>query len=79
VPGSDPSSRRHDGAKLKWRHACICPNEDETARVVHPFLMGVSLMPGSWQSVLQVTVTPTFYNNKNFVQIGLHIKMHIKL
>jgi hypothetical protein len=24
-------------------------------------------------------VTPTFYQNKNFVQIGLHIKMHIKL
>jgi hypothetical protein len=25
------------------------------------------------------TVTPTFYKNKNFVQIGVHIKMHIKL
>jgi hypothetical protein len=25
------------------------------------------------------TVTPTFYNNKIFVQIGVHIKMHIKL
>jgi hypothetical protein len=24
-------------------------------------------------------VTPTFYKNKNFVQIGVHIKMHIKL
>jgi hypothetical protein len=25
------------------------------------------------------TVTPTFYKNKNFVPIGVHIKMHIKL
>jgi hypothetical protein len=25
------------------------------------------------------TVTPTFYKNKNFVQIEVHIKMHIKL
>jgi hypothetical protein len=25
------------------------------------------------------SVTPTFYKNKNFVQIGVHIKMHIKL
>jgi hypothetical protein len=25
------------------------------------------------------TVTPTFYKNKIFVQIGVHIKMHIKL
>jgi hypothetical protein len=24
------------------------------------------------------SVTPTFYKNKNFVQIGMHIKMHIK-
>jgi hypothetical protein len=24
-------------------------------------------------------VTPTFYKNKNFVQIGVHIKMHITL
>jgi hypothetical protein len=24
-------------------------------------------------------VTPTFYKNKIFVQIGMHIKMHIKL
>jgi hypothetical protein len=24
-------------------------------------------------------VTPTFYKNKDFVQIGMHIKMHIKL
>jgi hypothetical protein len=24
-------------------------------------------------------VTPTFYKNKNFVQIGVHVKMHIKL
>jgi hypothetical protein len=24
-------------------------------------------------------VTPTFYKNKNFAQIGVHIKMHIKL
>jgi hypothetical protein len=24
-------------------------------------------------------VTPTFYKNKNFVQIGVQIKMHIKL
>jgi hypothetical protein len=24
-------------------------------------------------------VTPTFYKNKFFVQIGVHIKMHIKL
>jgi hypothetical protein len=24
-------------------------------------------------------VIPTFYNNKIFVQIGVHIKMHIKL
>jgi hypothetical protein len=23
-------------------------------------------------------VTPTFYKNKNFVQIGVHVKMHIK-
>jgi hypothetical protein len=27
----------------------------------------------------QLSVTPTFYKNKNFVQIGVHIKMHIKL
>jgi hypothetical protein len=26
-----------------------------------------------------LVVTPTFYKNKNFVQIGVHIKMHIKL
>jgi transposase InsO family protein len=25
------------------------------------------------------SVTPTFYKNKNYVQIGVHIKMHIKL
>jgi hypothetical protein len=25
------------------------------------------------------SVTPTFYKNKDFVQIGMHIKMHIKL
>jgi hypothetical protein len=25
------------------------------------------------------SVTPTFYKNKNFVQIGVHVKMHIKL
>jgi hypothetical protein len=25
------------------------------------------------------SVTPTFYKNKFFVQIGVHIKMHIKL
>jgi hypothetical protein len=25
------------------------------------------------------SVTPTFYKNKIFVQIGVHIKMHIKL
>jgi hypothetical protein len=25
-----------------------------------------------------VFVTPTFYKNKFFVQIGVHIKMHIK-
>jgi hypothetical protein len=26
-----------------------------------------------------IGVTPTFLKNKNFVQIGVHIKMHIKL
>jgi hypothetical protein len=26
-----------------------------------------------------VYVTSTFYKNKNFVQIGVHVKMHIKL
>jgi hypothetical protein len=25
-----------------------------------------------------IFVTPTFYKNKNFVQIGMHIKMHIE-
>jgi hypothetical protein len=25
------------------------------------------------------TVTPTFYRNEIFVQIGVHIKMHVKL
>jgi hypothetical protein len=29
--------------------------------------------------VAGVDVTPTFYKNKNFVHIGVHIKMHIKL
>jgi hypothetical protein len=29
--------------------------------------------------VLTRRVTPTFYKNKNFVHIGVHIKMHIKL
>jgi hypothetical protein len=29
--------------------------------------------------ILKDTVTPTFYKNKKFVQIGVHIKMHIKL
>jgi hypothetical protein len=30
-------------------------------------------------NVMNVCVTPTFYKNKNFVQIGVHVKMHIKL
>jgi hypothetical protein len=30
-------------------------------------------------SIARRCVTPTFYKNKKFVQIGVHIKMHIKL
>jgi hypothetical protein len=32
-----------------------------------------------WSGCSTRHVTPTFYKNKNFVQIGVHIKMHIKL
>jgi predicted aspartyl protease len=31
------------------------------------------------KKAVRLTVTPTFYKNKNFVQIVMHIKMHIKL
>jgi hypothetical protein len=35
--------------------------------------------PGTIEPSMGPSVTPTFYKNKNFVQIGVHIKMHIKL
>jgi hypothetical protein len=34
---------------------------------------------GSIKDEIMLSVTPTFYKNKIFVQIGVHIKMHIKL
>jgi hypothetical protein len=38
-----------------------------------------NLRPNYIRKIFSLGVTPTFYKNKNFVQIGVHIKMHIKL
>jgi hypothetical protein len=37
------------------------------------------LVPRPQGSNVITSATPTFCKNKNFVQIGVHIKMHIKL
>jgi hypothetical protein len=47
----------------------------------HPFtyLIQFNNVDIFFDITLKKCVTPTFYKNKIFVHIGVHIKMHIKL
>jgi transposase InsO family protein len=57
---------------------------ERTNQILKDMLRACALKYGkSWDKSLPYTefsyVTPTFYKNNFFVQIGVHIKMHIKL
>jgi hypothetical protein len=57
------------------------PKEDEQPtpdqlQKIHRNAQAITILTSS---VDKEDVTPTFYKNKIFVHIGVHIKMHIKL
>jgi hypothetical protein len=63
----------HTEDKATWEH-------EEELRADYPDLFpSASWISGRDSSTGGRFVTPTFYRNKIFVQMGVHIKMHIKV
>jgi hypothetical protein len=63
---------------LKYSMVVSSPSGDMPARQVCP-RVHIKRRGVDFIAYLIIIVTPTFYKNKNFMQIGVHVKMHIKL
>jgi hypothetical protein len=69
--------------KVQWSHhtedEATCEHEEEIIANYPELFPRASRISGRDSSKGGRFVTPTFYKNKTFVHIGVHIKMHIKL